>query len=101
MRRIEVKGGPAIRGRINAASDRASSSATRRGRCQSTENRLGNLISPGDAGGIVCHIVPKEGHDALIVWLTHERAHRSLPFAAAVFDYQKHRVKKLKKRNGT
>jgi hypothetical protein len=52
----------------------------------------------GDEGGIVCHIV--EGRDALIVSLTHVRAHRSLPFAAAVFD-QKYRVKKLKKRNGT
>jgi hypothetical protein len=55
----------------------------------------------GDDGGIVCHIVPKEGRDALIVSLTHVRAHRSLPFAAAVFDYQKHRVKKLKKLTGT
>jgi hypothetical protein len=55
----------------------------------------------GDEGGIVCHIVPKEGRDALIVSLTHVRAHRSLPFAAAVFDYQKHRVKKLKKLTGT
>ena len=55
----------------------------------------------GDEGGIVCHIVPKEGRDALIVSLTHVRVHRSLPFAAEVFDYQKHRVKKLKKRNGT
>jgi hypothetical protein len=55
----------------------------------------------GDEGGIVCHIVPKDGRNALIVSLTHVRAHRSLPFAAEVFDYQKHRVKKLKKRNGT
>ena len=55
----------------------------------------------GDEGGIVCHIVPEHGHNALIVSLTHVRAHRSLPFAAAVFDYQKHRVKKLKKQGGT
>ncbi|MGH6837903.1 MAG: hypothetical protein ACREDT_03725 [Methylocella sp.] len=55
----------------------------------------------GDEGGIVCHIVPKEGRNALVVSLTHVRAHRSSPFAAAVFDYQKHRVKKLKKRTGT
>ncbi len=54
----------------------------------------------GDEGGIVCHIVPDEGQSALIVSLTHVRIHRSLPFAAAVFDYQKHRVKKLKKENG-
>jgi hypothetical protein len=55
----------------------------------------------GDEGGIVCHIVPKEGRDTLIVSVTHVRAHRSLPFAAAMFDDQKHRVEKLKKRNGT
>ncbi|MGI8570979.1 MAG: hypothetical protein ACR2KT_19020 [Methylocella sp.] len=54
----------------------------------------------GDEGGIVCHIVPKEGRDALIVSLTHVRAHRTLPFAGAVFDYQQHRMNKLKKRNG-
>ena len=32
--------------------------------------------------------------------LTHVRVHRRNPFAAAVFDYQKHRVKMLKKQNG-
>jgi hypothetical protein len=75
-------------------------SATGRRRCQAT--RIVSQISyAGDEGGIVCHIVPKEGRNALIVSLTHVRAHRSLPFAAEVFDYQKHRVKKLKKRNGT
>lgn len=55
----------------------------------------------GDESGIVCHMAPEEGRDALIVLLTHVRANRSLPFAAAVFDYQKHRVKKLKKQNRT
>jgi hypothetical protein len=53
----------------------------------------------GDEGGIVCHMAPEEGRDALIVSLTHVRAKRSLPFAAAVLDYQKHRLKKLKKQN--
>ncbi len=51
----------------------------------------------GDEGGIVCHLVPEEGRDAFVVSLTHVRTKRSLPFAAAVADYQKHRVKKLKK----
>ena len=50
----------------------------------------------GDEGGIVCHL-KAEGGNPLIVSLTHLQLHRSLPFAAAVFDYQKHRVKKLKK----
>jgi hypothetical protein len=54
----------------------------------------------GDEGGIACHIVPEESDNVLVVSLTHVRVHRSLPFSTAVFDYQKHRVKKLKKRNG-
>ena len=45
----------------------------------------------GDEGGILCHIEPEEGHERLLV---------SLPFAAAVLDYQKHRIKKLKKQHG-
>ena len=53
----------------------------------------------GDEGGIVCHLEPEEGRNALILSLTHVRVHRALPFAAAVLDYQKHRVKKLKKQN--
>ena len=63
-------------------------SATGRRHCQAT--RIVSQISyAGDEGGIVCHIVPKEGRNALIVSLTHVRAHRSLPFAPAVFDYQR------------
>jgi len=51
----------------------------------------------GDAGGIVCHIQP-EGDDYLVLTsLTHVRVPRTLPFAAAVINYQKHRVKKLRK----
>ena len=51
----------------------------------------------GDEGGIVCHIQPEAEGNVLIVSLTHVRVARSLPFAAAVFDYQKHRTKKLRK----
>ena len=43
----------------------------------------------GDEGRIVCHMAPEEGRDAVIISMTHVRAKRSLPFAAAVFDYQK------------
>ncbi|MGJ0508874.1 MAG: hypothetical protein ACR652_17455 [Methylocystis sp.] len=53
----------------------------------------------GDEGGIVCHMAPEQGRDALVVSLTHVRTKRSLPFDAAVLDYQKHRLKKLKKQN--
>jgi hypothetical protein len=51
----------------------------------------------GDEGGIVCHLLPKETEGVMILSLTHVRVHPSLPFAAKVLDYQKHRVKKLKK----
>jgi hypothetical protein len=45
----------------------------------------------------VCHIVPPTNREALVVSLTQVRVPRSMPFAAAVADYHKHRVKKLKK----
>ena len=54
----------------------------------------------GDEGGILCHIEPDEGREVLIVSLTHLQFRRSLPFAAAVLDYQKHRTKKLRKEYG-
>ena len=52
----------------------------------------------GDEGGIVCHIQPEEDSDnVIIVSLTHVRVPRAFLLATAVLDYQKHRVKKLKK----
>ena len=50
----------------------------------------------GDAGGIVCHIVPPDGGDVAFVSLTHVRVPPSMPLAAEVLRYQKHRVKKLR-----
>jgi hypothetical protein len=59
---------------------------------------VSDLSYAGDEGGIVCHMLPsKEGKGALVVSLTQVHVPRSLPFAAVVADYQKHRVKKLKK----
>jgi hypothetical protein len=55
----------------------------------------------GDMGGISCGIQPVESDNAIVVSLTHVRVPRKLPFAAAVLDYQKHRVKKLKQQGGT
>ena len=47
-------------------------------------------------GGIICLIRP-DGTDNLVATsLTHLRVHPSAPFARAVADYQKHRVKKLR-----
>ena len=51
----------------------------------------------GDEGGIVCHIVPPDGGKAAVVSLTHVRVPPSMPHAAEVLRYQKHRVKKLGK----
>ena len=66
-----------------------------------TLNDIRHVVSDvsyaGDEGGIVCHIVPADRQEALIVSLTHVRVPRTIPLATAVRDYQKHRVKKLKK----
>jgi len=63
-----------------------------------TRHIVSDLSYAGDEGGIVCHMLPsKEGGGALVVSLTQVHVPRSLPFAAAVANYQKHRVKKLKK----
>lgn len=51
----------------------------------------------GDEGGIVCHIVPPEGRDAIVISLTYVRMPRLTPLATAILAYQKHRMKKLKK----
>jgi hypothetical protein len=51
----------------------------------------------GDEGGIVCHIAPPESEGAIIISLTHVRVPRSMPLAAAVVAYQRHRVKKLRR----
>lgn len=54
----------------------------------------------GDDGGIFCHLLPREPDNVIILSLTHVRVHQKNPFAGAVFDYQKHRVKRLKKQSG-
>ena len=52
----------------------------------------------GDEGGILCHIIPGEASgNAIVISITHVRMHRTQLLAKPVFDYQKHRVKKLKK----
>lgn len=51
----------------------------------------------GTEGGILCHIDPDDSGKRLLFSLTRLRVCRSLPFAAAALDDQKHRVKKLKK----
>jgi hypothetical protein len=59
---------------------------------------VSNLSYAGDEGGIVCHMLPsEEGEGALVVSLTQLHVPRSNPLAAAIAEYQKYRVKKLKK----
>ena len=58
---------------------------------------VSDISYAGDEGGILCHIHPAAADSMLVVSLTHVRVARCLPLAAAVIDYQKHRVKKLRK----
>jgi hypothetical protein len=58
---------------------------------------VSNVSYAGDEGGIVCHIAPSGGREALVVSLTHVRMPRNMSLASAVIDYQKHRLKKLRK----
>jgi hypothetical protein len=61
-------------------------------------HQVWDLSYAGDEGGIVCHLSrSEETGRALVVSLTQVRVPRSMPLAAAVLNYQKHRVKKLKK----
>jgi hypothetical protein len=66
---------------------------------KSTE-AVSDISYAGDQGGIICHLRPTDADHVIIVSLTHVRVPRTLPFAAAVLDYQKHRVKKLRKQQG-
>ena len=55
----------------------------------------------GDEGGILCHILREDTENVTIISITHIRMHRKQPLAAAVYDYQKHRVKKLRKQSAS
>jgi hypothetical protein len=62
-----------------------------------THRTVSDLSYAGDDGGILCRIAPPNEQRALVISLTHVRMSRTMPLAAAVIDYQKHRVKKLRK----
>jgi hypothetical protein len=63
---------------------------------------VSDLSYARDEGGIMCHLSrPEDTGRALVVSLTHVSVPRSMPLAAAVLSYQKHRVKKLKKQGGS
>jgi hypothetical protein len=54
----------------------------------------------GDLGGIVCHLQRPEAQEVAVISLTHVRVPPSLPAAAQVVRYQKHRLKKLRRQGG-
>ncbi len=58
---------------------------------------VSQLSYMGDEGGIMCHIQPPNDANPIVTSITHVRVPPYLPFAADVADYQKHRVKKLRK----
>jgi hypothetical protein len=64
-----------------------------------THHTVSDLSYVGDEGGIICHIVPPDEQRGLFISLTHVRMPRTMPLAAAVIAYQKHRVKKLRKQS--
>lgn len=59
---------------------------------------VSGLSYMGDEGGIMCHILPpNDANHPIVASITHIRVPAHLPFALRVIDYQKHRVKKLRK----
>lgn len=61
------------------------------------EHIVADLSYAGDEGGIVCHLAASDAGAAIIVSLTHVVVPRSSPLARSVLNYQKRRVKKLKR----
>jgi hypothetical protein len=81
----ELQTGLSLRGKVIADADRM-------------HHVVWDSSYAGDEGGIICHLSrSEETGRALVVSLTPVSVPRSMPLAAAVLDYQKHRVKKLKK----
>jgi hypothetical protein len=64
---------------------------------KSLRQTVTDVLYAGDAGGITCRIGSDDEANTVVVSLTHLRIPKTLPFAAAVIDYQRHRVKKIKK----
>jgi hypothetical protein len=85
-----------IRSRIDARGGQTTSSSSLP-HADQTRRIVSDLSYAGDEGGIVCHIVPLDKKETLFISITHVRMPRTMPLAAAVVDYQKHRVKKLRK----
>jgi hypothetical protein len=53
----------------------------------------------GDEGGILCRLVSPGEDKAIYISLTHLRVPLTMPLAPFIIDYQRHRVKKLRKQS--
>ena len=63
---------------------------------------VSDLSYAGDEGGIMCHMARSDRTGrALFISLTYVQVPRSMALARAIADYQKHRLKKLRKQGGT
>ena len=67
---------------------------------EGTRHTVSGVSYLGDEGGISCHIVPDDGKNVLVVSITQLQVSRWMPIADDIVDYQKHRIKKIKKQNG-
>jgi hypothetical protein len=66
---------------------------------ETTRYVVSDVSYAGDEGGIMCHIVPPQGREAIVISLTYVRMPRLTALATAILSYQKHRLKKLKKQS--
>ena len=62
--------------------------------------QIEKVLYLGDEGGIACDLTPPEGaNNALLISVTHLRIHPGHCLSKEISNYQKRRVKKLKKLN--
>ena len=66
---------------------------------EETRRTVSNVSYAGDEGRILCHMQQPGQGRGLVVSLTHVRVPRTMPLAAAIAQYQKHRVQRLKKQD--
>ena len=67
---------------------------------EGTRHTVSGVSYLGDEGCISCHIVHDDGKDVLVVSITQLQVSNWMPIAEDIVDYQKHRIKKIKKQNG-
>jgi hypothetical protein len=75
-----------------------SSSAKITWHCQVTD-----IFYAGDEGGVMCHVIfdQEEKEQVFLVSITHLAFDRRLPIAREIASYQKHRIKRIRRRENT